>query len=267
MAQGNTGPYGLENTYAGYSSGSGSGSSSRSTEPVPQSAGLPPLPLDTDMTYGGLLTPNTQTILQQFFTMSPAEAEQNMESYQADEATSMQLEVYSQSETMQSAWDPTNALIPTIPYEPTFMLPTGLNLLRPMPAYGDAVDMQQFFSTMDEEAVAYHLGLPLNLTKEGLQLSGPEPPPPVEDDSTPPFDRSNWFPNPEPAKKVKDPIDVPPFVRNKLLDSYFHNIQRCPCYYVDRERLNRRIESTENRPHPTWLYSMVSGLRPCSDWS
>lgn len=242
-----------EITYAVHSNGSGSGSNgSRSSGQTPQSAVLPPPPMDTDMTYTGLMTPNTQTILQQFLSMSPDQAEQGIESFQAAEAS---------SEAMQAAWDPSNALIPTIPYEPAFMLPTGLNLLRPMAAYGADAEVDRFFSSMDEEAVAYHLGLPLNLSKQDLSISGPEPLPSTRDAASPPAtDPSSWLPETEPRKRVKDVIDVPPFLRNKLLDSYFHNLQRCPCHCVDRDQLNRRLEGAENRPHPTWLFSMVSSL-------
>ncbi|KAI5450107.1 hypothetical protein NCC49_003734 [Naganishia albida] len=180
--------------------------------------------------------------------MSPDQAEQDIESFQAAEAS---------SEAMQAAWDQSNALIPTIPYEPAFMLPTGLNLLRPMAAYGADAEVDRFFSSMDEEAVAYHLGLPLNLSKQDLSISGPEPLPSTRDAASPPAtDTSSWLPETEPTKRVKDVIDVPPFLRNKLLDSYFHNLQRCPCHCVDRDQLNRRLEGTENRPHPTWLFSM-----------
>lgn len=229
-----------------------------------------------DLTYGGLMTPNTQTILQQFFSLSPT-GEETIEFPQQTFGASTQLSVYSREQPAMQAWDPANTLIPAIPYEPTFMLPTGLNLLRPstLPNYADPADLQRFLPGMDEQSIAYHFGLPLNLNKQELQISGSEDStesiqaPFTEDSalSLPPFDSSSWLPKAEPAKKPKDPIDVPPFLRDKLLNSYFKNLKRCPSCYVDRDQLYRRLEG-ENRPHPSWLFSMVRcPTCPCVGYS
>jgi hypothetical protein len=262
-----SGLHGLQPVYEEQrSSGSGSGHSSDYKSSSEQTTATPAQPVqhDPDITYGGLMTPNTQTILQQFFSLSPT-GEQTIDFPLQTVEPSTQLSLYTREQPAMQSWDPTNPLAPMPMYEAPFLLPTGLNLLRPpVQSYGtDPADIQRFLSGMDEQSVAYHLGLPLNLSKQELQISGPaaeEPAqvPPIEADlSIPPFD-SNWFSDTEPARKPKDPIDVPPFLRDKLLHSYFHNLQRCPSYYVDRDQLYRRMEGSGDRPHTSWLFSMVS---------
>jgi hypothetical protein len=239
-----------------------------------------------------LLTPTTQTLLEDFFNMpSPTvEAGMNMANDQivAEPYNQAALVPYTHLAPQATRNDSTDtaslSIYPTFPmYQFPTLLPTGINLFNPAPP--ESIDFSQMFSSMDSEAAAYHFSLPLNLAKPEEFSAMPQieqerqqrqetspldsaaysntafPPPDPREDFNP-----DWFPVvrlPDEGKRAKDPIDVPPFVRDKLLRSFFDNLNRCPCCYVDRDRFEQRLKmEPEERPHPAWLFSMVSRQIP-----
>lgn len=262
--QGSTGP----------TSGCNSGSSS--TSPRQTGPANPELQygFDDGMAYGEMLTPNTQTMLRQFLSLPTPVVEQSLDfpNQQTMESTSTQLSVYPYEQPVSAmqgvqAEAVSDPQAPVPMYETPFLLPTGMNLLGPSPLI-DPADLQRFLASMDGTAVAYHLGMPLNLMKPEMQISMPD----VAEVEAVPISLADdpglldhtrlddsWYSSAEPARKARDPIDVPPFLRDKLLYAYFNNLQRCPSYYVDRDRLYKRLENdTLDPPHPAWLFSMVS---------
>ncbi|KAJ9108216.1 hypothetical protein QFC19_002463 [Naganishia cerealis] len=243
----------------------------------------PPLKQSIEITQPALLTPNTQTFLQDLFNMSTPGKENTLNGANSHSALDLpnQLALYPFANTLPYIMptDSENASIgmmySRIPMYPSpSLLPTGLNLLSPSPpmSFGpDPSTFTQMFPSMTSEAMAYHMSLPVNLSKPVAQSALPqieqqEPPPQSAPDpgfARPPDTQKDfnlgWSPGDVPVveKRVKDPIDVPPFVREKLLRSFFDNICRCPCSYVNRDLFDQRMAMRpEARPHPSWIFSM-----------
>jgi hypothetical protein len=128
-------------------------------------------------------------------------------------------------------------------------------------------------SNLTGDAVAYHLSLPANTRTKGLEngmttegissqpFVSASPAEAIRPTGLPDFPSASLFGNEEDAaRKSNEPIDVPPFVKEKLLRVYLDSLRRCPAFYVNRERLFKRLKGpSEDRPHPSWLFSMVSG--------
>lgn len=230
-----------------------------------------------------MLTPNTEAILQQFLNLPTPVMEQTLnfpQSQMSDQTMTGALAKYTNNDQfgapMQDVWSNNLLLEPPIPmYNAPSLLPTGLNLFGPssVPFGGDPSDMQRFLSTLTGDAVAYHLSLPANGRTKGLEngmtsnISDSQPfiSASAEEEIPPTgladFPSASLFGNEGDApKKSKEPIDVPPFVKEKLLRVYLDSLRRCPAFYVNRERLFKRLKGpAEDRPHPSWLFSMVSG--------
>jgi hypothetical protein len=229
-----------------------------------------------------MLTPNTEAILQQFLNLPTPVMEQTLnfsQSQMPDQTMSGALSKYTHNnqfeESMQDIWPNNLSFEPPIPlYNAPSLLPTGLNLFGPssVPYGGDPSDMQRFLSNLTGDAVAYHLSLPSNIRTKGMEIgmtSEGIDSQPLMSASTeevlrptglPDFASACLFGKEEDAsRKSNEPIDVPPFVKEKLLRVYLESLRRCPAFYVNQERLFRRLKgSSENRPHPSWLFSMVS---------
>jgi hypothetical protein len=242
-----------------------------------------------DASQPPLFTPNTQALLQDFFNVpSPAkEVTANMATSlsAADLSHQVALLPYTHpapNTTRNALFDAgLGAIQQRLPmYQHPTLLPTGLNLSSLAPP--DSLDFSQMFTSMDSEAAEYHFSLPINLTtlheysaipqieqeqQEQQQTTPLTSIPTSSDGSSKPdgpqtdFDLG-WFTAVDSlnaGKRTKNPIDVPPFVREKLLRSFFYNLTRCPCCYVDRDRFEQRLRlSPEARPHPAWLFSIVS---------
>ncbi|KAJ9114028.1 hypothetical protein QFC22_005848 [Naganishia vaughanmartiniae] len=234
-----------------------------------------------------LLTPNTQTLLQDFFNMpSPAmevapEIATETAAFQSTDNVFNQVALLpyahpashiTRSGSVEASFGSIQQSFPL--YQFPTLFPTGLNLSSPAPP--DSLNFSQMCSSMDPEAMAYHFSLPINLTKpeefsaipqiEQDRQQTPLDPTTSSGDAGPPpkppqteFE-PGWFPAVgllDAGRRAKDPIDVPPFVREKLLRSFFYNLNRCPCCHVDRDRFEQRLRLTpEERPHPAWLFSM-----------
>ena len=229
-----------------------------------------------------VLTPNTEAILQQFLELPTPIVEQtlNFPSHpMVEDTASGQLALYNYGDEPQIGprHDWANGLIlePPLPmYNAPPMLPTGLNLLGPssVPYSGNPSEMQRFLSTLTGDAVAYHLNLPENKRTKELQngmlgedngsqsSSSTSAQEAICPTGLPDLAYSYIFSNEgDTSRNTKEPIEVPPFVRQKLLRVYLDSQHRCPGFYVNQKRLFNRLSGTlKDRPHPSWLFSMVS---------
>lgn len=228
------------------------------------------------------LTPNTEAILQQFLDLPTPIVEQTLNfsnQPMVEDTASGQLALYNHGDQSQVGQQHIRAngliLEPPLPmYNAPPMLPTGLNLLGPssVPYSGNPSEMQRFLSTLTGDAVAYHLNLPANNRAKELQIGTLGEDNGSQSSSStyvqeaicptglPDLAYSYIFSNEgDTPRNTKEPIEVPPFVREKLLRVYLDSQHRCPGFYVNQKRLFNRLSGTlEDRPHPSWLFSMVS---------
>lgn len=161
---------------------------------------------------------------------------------------------------MESLW---NGFMPS----PSFFMPSGFNLWDMSGFNQNTLDAQVMPTLIDTAFDAFSLVQQslVNATapQEYPQLSGPASSsssssiPSFEDSAFPRLFRA---PSKDSTTTVtRKIIDVPPFMRQKLLKSYCYNIKRFATLHMDRlkfqDRLSRGLDSGL---HPAFVFSMVS---------